>query len=69
MGQDPAVTWVGRPVIPSVAPSRPSERGGVRTDVDRDAVADDGVLWHFRWREPVLLHNDAAPSEGSTGEQ
>ena len=69
MRQEAAVTRVGRLIIPSVATSRPCERGWLRTDVDRDAVADHGVLWHFRWREAVALHDDAAPSEGSAGEQ
>ena len=69
MRQEAAVTRDGRLFIPSVAASRPCERGWLRTDVDRDAVADHGVLWHFRWREAVALHDDAAPSEGSTGEQ
>jgi len=69
MRQQAAVTGPVRLVIPSVAPSRPCERGRLRADVDRDAVADDGVLRHFRWREAVLLHDDSAPSERSTGEQ
>ena len=69
MRQEAAVTRDGRLIIPSVATSRPCERGWLRTDVDRDAVADHRVLWHFRWREAVALHDDAAPSEGSTGEQ
>jgi len=69
MGQDPAVTRIGRPVIPSVTPSCPSERGGLRTDVDGDGMANNGVIWYFRWWEAVLLHDDAAPPEGSTGEQ
>jgi hypothetical protein len=28
---------------------------GCAPDVDRDAVADHGMLWHFRWREAVSL--------------
>ena len=63
------MTKDSRLIIPSVATSRPCERGWLRTDVDRDAVADHRLVWQFRWREPVALHDDAAPSEGSTGEQ
>ena len=34
-----------------------------------DAMADYGVLRHFRWHEPVLLHDDAVPPERSAREQ
>ena len=27
-------------------------------------MANHGVLWHFRWWEAMLLHDDAAPPEG-----
>ncbi len=32
-------------------------------------MAGGGVFRHLRWWEAVLLHDDAAPAEGSTGEQ
>jgi hypothetical protein len=69
LDKGPATTRLGRSVIQSVAPSCPSERRGLRTDVDRDAKADDGGLRRFRWWEAVLHHEDAAPPERSTGEQ